>query len=150
MAQLHRYCRWLEQVRSNEPVASFQRVREEDSQEMLLPQAANEFLAELLHGDDQWMESSAAAARATVEPVVIGGIDSEGEEEELEAGNDWVADQGMPRGEVSHDLADPETGVQRAVLDLAWPNGLQEGLSQPVALLLNEPPRVLVLVVTFQ
>ena len=49
----------------------------------------------------------------------------------------------MPRGEVSHDLADPETGVQRAVLDLAWPNGLQEGLSQPVALLLNEPPQVL-------
>ena len=49
----------------------------------------------------------------------------------------------MPRGEVAHDLADPETGVQQAVLDIAWPNGLQEGLSQPVALLLNEPPEVL-------
>ena len=26
-----------------------------------------------------------------------------------------------------------------AVLDLAWPNGLQEGLTQPVALLIDEP-----------
>jgi hypothetical protein len=25
-----------------------------------------------------------------------------------------------------------------AILDLAWPNGLQEGLSQPVAILLGE------------
>ncbi len=38
----------------------------------------------------------------------------------------------------SFDLADSETGNQLAVLDLAWPNGLQEKLSQPVAVLLNE------------
>ena len=31
-----------------------------------------------------------------------------------------------------------ETGQQLAVIDLAWPTGLQEGLSQPVALLIDE------------
>ena len=33
---------------------------------------------------------------------------------------------------------DPQSGEQRAVFDLVWPNGLQEALSQPVAVLLNE------------
>jgi hypothetical protein len=37
---------------------------------------------------------------------------------------------------------DPETGNPVAVLDLAWPDGLQEGLSKPVALLLNEEREV--------
>ena len=31
-----------------------------------------------------------------------------------------------------------ETGEQKAVFDLAWPNGIQAGLSQPAAVLLNE------------
>jgi hypothetical protein len=30
------------------------------------------------------------------------------------------------------------TGEQKAVFDLAWPNGIQEELSQPVVVLLNE------------
>jgi hypothetical protein len=44
----------------------------------------------------------------------------------------------LPRGVLSYDFADPLTGDQRAVFDLAWPNGIQEELSQPVAVLLNE------------
>lgn len=39
---------------------------------------------------------------------------------------------------VAYDFADPQTGEQKAVFDLAWPNGLQEELSQPVVVLLNE------------
>ena len=39
---------------------------------------------------------------------------------------------------MSFDFADEATGEQRAVFDLAWPDGLQEELSQPVAVLLNE------------
>ena len=46
--------------------------------------------------------------------------------------------EGLPRGVVSYDFADPQSGEQRAVFDLAWPSGLQEELSQPVAVLLNE------------
>jgi hypothetical protein len=37
-----------------------------------------------------------------------------------------------------HELSDPETGEPLAVLDLAWPDGLQSGLSRPVALLIDE------------
>ncbi|HEX3246221.1 MAG TPA: hypothetical protein VHX16_12515, partial [Chloroflexota bacterium] len=48
-----------------------------------------------------------------------------------------------PTGAVSYDLADPETGEQKAVLDLAWPDGIQAGLSQAVAVLLNEAPETL-------
>jgi hypothetical protein len=36
------------------------------------------------------------------------------------------------------ELTDTATGDPLAVFDLAWPLGLQEGLSQPVAILLNE------------
>ena len=63
----------------------------------------------------------------------------------LEALNDWVEEQGLPRGELAHDFADPDTGEQKAVFDLAWPNGLQEELSEPVAVLLNEGPEVIAL-----
>jgi hypothetical protein len=40
-----------------------------------------------------------------------------------------------------YELAD-HTGNPIAILDLAWPNGLQEGYSQPVALLINEGQEV--------
>ena len=74
-------------------------------------------------------------ARATALP---GGIDSESEEAALEACNAWVVEQGLPEGNLLYELADPETGEPMALLDLVWPKGLQEGLSDPVALLLGE------------
>ncbi|MEW6490268.1 MAG: hypothetical protein AB1578_20460 [Thermodesulfobacteriota bacterium] len=67
-----------------------------------------------------------------------GGIGSVEEEQELEAVNDWMEARGLPPGTLLFDLADPETGEQKAVFDLAWPNGIQEGLSEPVAVLRNE------------
>ena len=73
------------------------------------------------------------------------GITSEVEEQVLEALNTWVEDQGLPRGQVAFDYADPETGAQKAVFDLAWPEGLQLGLTGPVAVLLNETAEVLAL-----
>ena len=57
--------------------------------------------------------------------------------------DDWVEQQGLPRGVLAYDFADPESGEQQAVLDLVWPNGVQEELSQPVAVLLNESPETL-------
>ena len=39
-------------------------------------------------------------------------------------------------------MANETTGEPLAVLDLAWPFGLQEGFSQPVALLIDEDPEV--------
>lgn len=57
--------------------------------------------------------------------------------------NDWVQAQGLPSGILSFDFADPVTGEQQAVFDLAWPNGVQEELSQPVAVLIDETSDVL-------
>ena len=37
-----------------------------------------------------------------------------------------------------HELADPDSGEPLAVLDLAWPDGLQAELSAPVAVLIDE------------
>ena len=107
-----------------------------EARKALLAEELNRRLAELLHGDTTWLAQ--AASVPTAPPVVAGGITSEGEEAELAAINDWVVAQGLPRGELAYDHADPETGAPAAIFDLAWPNGLQEELSQPVALLLNE------------
>jgi hypothetical protein len=63
---------------------------------------------------------------------------SEAEAEAPEDLNKWIVTRGLPLGFKSDDFADPETGEQKAVFGLVWPNGIQEGLSQPVAVLLNE------------
>lgn len=76
---------------------------------------------------------------------VPGGISSEAEEAQLTELNDWVVSQGLPRGEMNYDFADPATGEQQAVFDLAWPNGIQEELSAPVVVLLDEAAEMLAL-----
>lgn len=70
-------------------------------------------------------------------------ITSENEDLKLEELNDWVNAQGFARGEISFDHSDPETGTQVAVFDLAWPEGLQSGLTSPVAVLIDETADVL-------
>ena len=114
----------------------------------LLADEANRRLEELLHGDNRWLEGSVTAASGAV-PIpasdVMGGITSEEEEQELEALNEWVSQQGLPYGIPAFDFADTLTGEQKAVFDLAWPNGLQQELSEPVAVLLNEEAGVMAL-----
>ena len=91
-----------------------------------------------------WLK--AKLIRAKQAPVVLtGGITSEAEDEELELLNDWVEAQGLPRGVLAFDFADEVSGEQKAVFDLAWPNGIQEELSQPVVILLNESTETLAL-----
>ena len=115
-----------------------------EARRILLAEEANRRFSELLHGDNKWVaDASPISATATQAP--IGGISSEAEERELEALNGWVDKQDLPRGQVAYDYADAETGEQRAVFDLAWPDGLQPGLTGPVAVLLNEGADVLAL-----
>jgi hypothetical protein len=108
----------------------------------LLAAETNRRMEELLHGDVRWLEG---AATVLVAPVPAVNITSDAEEEELEALNDWVEAQGLPRGQVHYEYADEPSGLQRAVFDVAWPSGLQEELSQPVALLLGETAETLAL-----
>jgi Protein of unknown function DUF262 len=92
----------------------------------LLAQAANTFLNCLLAG---------AVPERTLVP---GGIASVEEERLIQYCQEWVVEQGLPRGEERYEVADPTNGELLAVLDVAWPQGLQEGYSQPVALLIDE------------
>jgi len=107
-----------------------------EARKTLLAEELNRRMEDLLHGDTRWLGGPASAAPMIAE--LGGGINSEEEEAELEALNDWVESVGLPRGIIAYDFADPQTGAQKAVFDLAWPNGIQEELSQPVAVLINE------------
>ena len=104
----------------------------------LLAEAANRFLDSLLAGA---MPESEIAPSFLEQPLraVPGGVEGEEEERVIQECNQWVVSQGLPEGEYMYELTDPETGEALAVFDLAWPDGLQEEYSQPVALLLDEP-----------
>jgi hypothetical protein len=83
-------------------------------------------------------------APAKEEPVQLpGGVETEEEEEALMKLNDWVSSLGLPEGQFLFEIQDPETGDATAILDLAWPDGLQEGLSRPVTVLLDEDKETL-------
>ncbi len=111
-----------------------------EARKELLAAEVNHRMEELLHGETQWLAGTLTVKAREEAPkaVVHGGITSEEEEEHLEALNEWMESQGLPRGELPYDFADEDTGEQKAVLDLAWPTGIQKELSQPVAVLLNE------------
>lgn len=113
----------------------------------LLAAETNQRLADLMHGDERWLVSETRAVSATPtmpEVRVIGTINSE-EEQVLNDLNNWVEGLGLARGQMEFGYTNAETGVQEAVFDLAWPDGLQYELSPPVAVLLNEPGEVIAL-----
>ena len=97
----------------------------------LLAKATNDLLTSLYEG---------SAPERIVVPV--GGIAGEEEEQVLLDTSIWVEALGLPDGEFGYEVTDIVTGKLLATLDLAWPNGIQEGYSQPVALLIDEPEEV--------
>ncbi len=107
-----------------------------EARKELLAGELNRRMEELLHGDTRWTSGPVPAARPAA--AAPGAITSAEEEAELVSINDWIEASGLPRGILAYEFADPESGDPVAVLDLAWPNGIQEELSQPVAVLLNE------------
>lgn len=108
----------------------------------LLARAANDFLESLNAGNvPQPADVASVLTREAVH--VPGGMDSEEEEETLRRLNRTVTQYGLPEGELLYELTDPGTGQPLAILDLAWPEGLQPELSEPVAVLLQETPETL-------
>lgn len=103
----------------------------------LLAKAANDFLDGLVAGSVP--ETQITTPVLERHSIVLADIESvEDEEQVILESAEWVLQQGLPDGEIMYELSDAVTGEPIAVFDLAWPLGLQEGLSQPVALLLNE------------
>ena len=103
----------------------------------LLAQAANDFLYQLRNGvmpETPPVES--VLERETVS--IPGQIASEAEEALLLEAMSWMEQQGLPTGELGFELVEDESGDVLAILDLAWPDGIQTGRSQPTALLIDE------------
>jgi len=88
-----------------------------EARKQLLANEMNRRMEDFLHGEDRWLAGSATAVQTAIH--VGGGIASEAEEMQLVHLNDWVEAQGMAHGVLAYDFADPDTGVQRAVFDLA-------------------------------
>lgn len=106
----------------------------------LLAEAANEFLNSLVHGEVPETEVTESVFQRETVPV-YGGISSDEEEMLLECAQ-RVSNWGLAEGELLYALTDEETGEVLGIIDLAWPNGLQEELSEPVAILLNESDEI--------
>ena len=107
----------------------------------LLANAANVLLGELYSEPAPAEMTSDEATQRTQAPTVAivgGGVADEAEEQVLMECREWLSARGLPEGEYEFELTDPDSGEPLVILDLAWPNGLQEGLSGPVALLLGE------------
>ena len=107
---------------------------------LLLAKAVNGHLASLLSGDTKWSaEFHGTAVRSPQPPVIVETSDTGQEERRsrLEDVRDWMRRNQLPAGEVSWDVVDESTGVQLAVVDLAWPEGIQVGRSEAVAILLD-------------
>ncbi len=108
----------------------------------LLADAANTLLKDLLHEKPSATGSEKDVASPLIPSVppttVSGSIESEQEQVALTNLNNWVCTHGLPPGQLEYELAHPDSGDPQAILDIAWPNGLQQGYSQPVAVLLDE------------
>ncbi|HEU5330445.1 MAG TPA: DUF262 domain-containing protein [Thermomicrobiales bacterium] len=101
----------------------------------LLANAANTYLEQLLTGAVATTTANYATA-ISARPAVV--TEELAEEEEIRQLGAWMAERQLPAPELDYEIADPDTGAVRAIIDAAWPKGIQEGYSQPVALLLNE------------
>jgi hypothetical protein len=73
--------------------------------------------------------------------TLVGAAASQEDDEKLACAY-WAEENGLPSPQIDFVCADETSGEELAVFDLAWPEGLQPGLSQPVAILLNEPREV--------
>ncbi len=106
----------------------------------LLAEAANEFLDGLHEGAVPAVEVVTAVLDSEVERPSL--LASQEEDELLLGANIWITEKGLPEGEFGFEVVDEASGELLVTLDLAWPDGLQQGLSQPVALLIDEDAEV--------
>lgn len=115
-----------------------------EARKKLLAAEANQRMRALLHDETHWLDGK--EAEITPEVITIkGNITDADEERELSQLNDWMQEKGLPTGVMSYDYSDETTGQQLSVFDLVWPAGIQEELSQPVAVLLNEDSETIAL-----
>lgn len=99
----------------------------------LLAKGANEFLQSLYN------DSIPQANIENFADRLAPNVHDEEEENQLSEIANWMEENGLNSGERNYVIDDNGNDV---VLDLAWPDGVQTGLSKPLALLLNESEEV--------
>lgn len=99
----------------------------------LLAKGANEFLQSLYN--DAVPSANIENFTDRLAPNVL----DEEEENQLAEIANWMEENGLNSGERNYVIVDNGNDV---ILDLAWPDGVQTGLSKPLALLLNETEEV--------
>ena len=104
---------------------------------ILLAQAANDLLDSLYNGN---LEEPSIGNFSTKDYSSIIS-----EEDDIEQLCIWMHDKGLNEGTINHELIN-DTGDVVGIIDLAWPHGIQNGLSEPIALLLNETQEMQALV----
>lgn len=109
-----------------------------DARREALAAAANQMLNHFLEGS---IDSSVGIPHI-VDRQMPGGVASEDEDREIRQCKAWVERLGLPAGEIMYELTDAESGEALAIVDLAWPDGLQPGLSVPIALLIDEDAEI--------
>jgi len=97
----------------------------------LLAENANQFLDSLINDSAADVEIQDYANRSARD------ISLHDEEDIILDVNYWMKDQGLPEGVVNFELTD-ENGNLLMIIDIAWPQGIQSELSEPLALLINE------------
>ena len=115
-----------------------------DARRSLLAEAANGMMDTLRSGElppvaEPVTDLSTAAVSADSE---TGSIDSDDEMVILAEIDNFALEMGLAAGELAYEVFDENTGEVTAVLDLAWPHGLQPGYSYPVAVLIDEDDKV--------
>lgn len=109
-----------------------------EARKVLLAEETNKRLLELLHGETSLLDAPELADEAKVVPVVSDRLVSdENIDEQIEELNQWVVENGLPKGEVAYEHTDSDTGQSLAIFDLAWPEGIQKELSEPIVLMLS-------------
>lgn len=103
-----------------------------------LANAANDFFDQLYSGTLPVSPEANTIRRRIVE-IRPPSVDSDEEEFALQQAMTWMDQKGLPKGVYGYELHDDENR-RIATFDLAWPDGVKEGISQKVALLLDESP----------
>ena len=106
-----------------------------EKRDSLLAEAANKLLGTLYDSDSE------------IQPLdfinrEFENSTEETEEEKILQVTAWMKNNQLNAGEINYELCDKE-GNHLATFDLAWPGGVQLGLSQPLTLLLDESAETL-------
>jgi len=99
----------------------------------LLADAANKFLESLVNNTVHDVAITSFTTRTAAEQV-SSIDDEEGQINEL---LEWMEKNDLPLGDINYEIVDVD-GNMLAMLDVAWPLGIQQEFSEPVALMIDE------------